>query len=398
MKNRFSHLYFTLGCVFLCNPVISVFDILPDFIGCALIIKALSRLKYLDYRIELAVKQLWLLAGVSAVRTVLMPFYFDMDSSAVLSAVSLLGAAEAFCFIYFALSFYRGMSYLASRCDSDGVLARVDNVRFVTLAFVIVRVACTVLPELACIWELEAQSGLDYNSSLTTYAIYKYKRYAYVLCATLSAALGIYWVKESAGFVKTVHADKGFFDSVDGKCNDFTERNPLVPLYETVRARGILLLVGCVLMMNLGFDGVTVLPAWIGALLFAFTALRMGEYRLAGAEVLISSVLALTEYLPAVRAIPWLSALSLLVLTVAAVFVAGLVFRRLAASADAEVKEAQLLPLVAFVLFAVATAAATLWFSSLLHTVRVLLFVLWMFLEIKLVYAVLDSIKQRIRL
>ncbi len=398
MKIKFSHLYFTLGCVFLCNPIVSLFDVLPDFVGCALIIKSLSELKYLDYRIEQAVRELWLLAGVSAVRTVLMFFYFDMDSSAVLSAVSLLGAAEAFLFIYFALLFFKGVTYLATRSEGDGVLGRVDNARVVAIVFMAVRVACTVLPELAAILELEVQASLDYSSTLTLYAINKYKRYAYVLGMVISMAMGIYWVKESAGFVRTFRRDKGFFDAVAEKCRAFAERNPLVPLYEKLRARGVLVAVGCLCMMNLRADGITVIPAYVGACIFAFVALRVGEYGFAAAEAVIAAGLALREYLPFIKGEPWLSSLVFGLLTLAAVLVANSIFGKVSSDADVDVSDARFLPNLAFVPVMLATAAVSFWFSSLLHTMRVLLFVLWMFFEIKLVYAVLDDVKARIRL
>ncbi len=398
MKIKFSHLYFTLGCVMLCNPVVTVFDILPDFIGCALIIKSLSQLKYLDYRIEQAVRELWLLAGISAVRTVMMPFYFDMDSSAVLATVSLLGAAEAFFFIYFALSFYRGMSYLASRSDGESVLDSVDNTRVITIVFILVRVACTVLPEIAAIFELEAQASLDYTNTLTVYAVNKYKRYAYLVAFAISTIAGVYWVKESASFVKNVRRDKGFFAAVTEKCVAFEERNPLVPLYETVRARGILYVVGSVFMMNLSVDGITVIPAYVGAAVFAFIALRTKEYKLAAIEAALAAGLALTEYLPMIKDVQWLSVLLFGLLTVAAVTAAGFVFRKVAATADVDVSEVHLLPQVMFALVVLATAAASFWFGTVVHTVRVVLFLVWLFTEIKLVYAVLDDIKARIRL
>lgn len=398
MKIRFSHLYFTLGCVFLCNPVISVFDILPDFIGCMLIIKSLSELKFLEYRIELAVKELYFLAGISAVRTALMFFYFDMDSSAVLSAVSLLGAAEAFFFIYFAISFFSGINYLASRNDSDGVLERIDGIRFVTIAFMAVRVACTILPELAAIWELEALSSLDFNSPLTSFAVNKYKNYGYVLCLTISTIMAIYWIKEVASFVNSLRRDKGFFAALTEKCNEFAKRNPLVPLYETLRARSIFYVIGCAFLINLSFDGIAVFPAWGGALIFGFMAWRIKDKRLALGAVGVGALLALCEYLPFIKNTAWLSVLLYGLLIIAAYVLGAEVYKKVATAAEADITAAQNLTRIAFLVFALASAATSLWFSSWLHTVRVLLFVIWFFFEIKLVYAILDDIKARIRL
>ncbi len=59
------------GLFFLITPEVSTFDLLPDFIGCLLIIKAISKLALISEEAEEAKKHFLRLLAVSAVKTVL---------------------------------------------------------------------------------------------------------------------------------------------------------------------------------------------------------------------------------------------------------------------------------------------------------------------------------------
>ncbi len=395
---KFTHLYFTLGCILLCNPVVSLFDVFPDFIGCILVAKALAELKYLDYRFELAVKELWLFGFVSVARTALMMFYFDMDASSVLSSVTLLGAAELFFFIYFAVSLYGGFAYLASRMDSDSIIKKIDGIKFITVAFIIVRVACTVLPELAAIFELDLQADLNPSLDLTLYSLARYKRYAYVLCFTVATAMAIYWVRETALFVKTFNNDKAFSEAVSAKYGEFEKRNPLVSVLNSLKAHAVMFVVGCIFMANLAFDGILLVPAWLGCLLLGLSLNKPTSKALAGFTA-CAAALALTAYVPFVREVDAVGAAVFAVSVVYAVTAAEKGLATLAAdSTDTDISGALAAPRVFMLIYVAAVAVGRMHFNEWVQTVGVIAFAIWIVLEIKLVSALIDEMRAKTRL
>ncbi len=398
MKSKFGHLYFTLGCLLVCNPVVSLFDIFPDFIGCILIAVSLSELKYLDYRFELAVKQLWLLGGVSVIRTALMMFYFDMDASSVLASTSLLGAAECFFFIYFAISLFGGFGYLADRLESDRIIKKLSGIKVVTVVFIAVRVACTVLPELAAILELDLQADLNPDLDLTLYALARYKRYAYVLCFTVAVAMAIYWMREIIAFVKTYKADSAFYSAIAKRYGEFEERNPLVPVLTTLKRHCALLIVGCAFTANLIFDGILLVPAWVGCII-----LGLSVYKQTAKGLLpylgCAATLAICAYVPFVRDVEMVCSTLFAVCVIYAVTGAEKSLAALAVdSADTDIGSALTVPRVFMIIYAAVVAVGGIFTNEWIHTVGVLAFALWILLEIKLIFAIIDEMKAKTRL
>ena len=279
---RFYGKYFVLGCVFLMNPIVSLFDVLPDFIGCLLIATSLKEISVLESRLENAMRQMYYLAGLSAARFGLMLFVFDMDSSWVLSCVTLLGAAEVFFFLYFLSSFFGGITYLAQRCESENVLSVVDNVKSIGFVFCVARTACTVIPQLAALPELTLDHDPSSLKGLTPELLTLYKNYAIVLLFIVSLAVGIWWLKETAAFIKGVRKDEAFKASLEKRYGEYVGDVPLEETFITLKGVWCVFISAALFCANMRFYnewsmyGTLIIPGWVGTLLFAYTVIRLG--------------------------------------------------------------------------------------------------------------------------
>ncbi|MBQ3081659.1 MAG: hypothetical protein IJC49_04320 [Clostridia bacterium] len=272
---RFYSRLFVIGAVFLFNPIVGLVDLLPDFIGAFLIAASMTEIAMLDERIENARRLIYYVAGISAARTVLMFFMFNMDESWVLSIVSLLGAAELFALIYFAVSFFGGVSYIAQRSDSDNVLGGVDRIKNLWILFFIVRTAAAILPELTALPQLIARVNPEDLTWATERQIVMYRYYARLLLGTAALFLGIWWLKNTVSFMKGVRADERFKASLEKRFASFSEANPLHALFLDIRFALIMLTAGSALQMNFTADGKAVLPAWLGTACIFFALIRL---------------------------------------------------------------------------------------------------------------------------
>lgn len=279
---RFYGVYFTLGCLFLVEPTVQLFDVLPNAIGFLLIATALKEISVLEYRIEAAMKLLYYGAGVSAVRFALMFFTFDMDSSAVLSAVTLLGVAEILVLISFFVSFFGGLSYLAQRCESENVLGKIDSIRTLGIVFAVIHTGMTILPELTALIEISLSHDPDAYPNLTLGRLNLYKNYATVLAFVISLIGGIWWASGTLSFMKGVRGDAAFRTAVEKRYGDYIGETPDEEFYLSLKSALLLMTVGYIFCMNLRiYDDVglhynLVVPAWVGTLLLALALRRLG--------------------------------------------------------------------------------------------------------------------------
>lgn len=286
---RFFGPRFIIGLLFLLNPIISLFDVLPDFVGFLLLFSALTEIAFLDERLETARRMTLYGAAVSGARTVLMFFVFDMDENWILSVVSLLGVAELFAAVYFAISYFGGISYIAQRCESDNILGDVDNIKRIWITFWVVRVASTVLPELAALPQLTLQHYPEKLPNLNERLLLLYKNGTIVMLATITVIMGVWWFIKTASFAAGIKKDQKFVGSLSERYTEFLKANPLQETFLACRTACVMLCIGCALQINFDVDGRYILPAWLGTVFFALCLYRLGVKSIKGFLPLIAA-------------------------------------------------------------------------------------------------------------
>lgn len=394
---RFYSPLFTLGMVFLFNPVVGLVDILPDFVGAFLIATSMTEISMLDDRLEQARRLIYYVAGVSAVRTVLMFFMFDMDESAMLSSVFLLGVGELFALIYFAISFFGGVSYIAQRSESVSVLGDVDRIQRLWILFCIVHTAGSVLPELFALPQLTARVNPEELTWATERQIVLYRNYARLLFGTISLIMAVWWFKNTYAFMKGVRKDESFKQSLTARFGDFLKANPLQGVFWDVRFAFISFVAGCALQMNFTVDGIAVLPAWLGSLLLLVALLRLDKknkkslYILSGAAL----VQAVSIYLiKNILGVILISAASALAVYIAEKLITDHVKKAIDWEIDAYFYLTRLLYTAFFVLSVIYAFGG----NYFVHLARVLCFIAWMACNLWVGSSVLSEIKLRKRL
>ena len=148
------------GLILLVNPIISLYDILPDFIGYLLLFTALREVSRLEGRMEDAQSRLIWLAAFSGLRLTLALVFYDAQSSFKLLVCFSLAVVELVTFLMWSASFFSGLEYLLNRNDGEELVGRLSNVRFLTVLFFIVRSACNLLPEFTSLLEDAAMTDL----------------------------------------------------------------------------------------------------------------------------------------------------------------------------------------------------------------------------------------------
>lgn len=400
---RFYGPYFILGCIFLFDPVIKLFDLLPNAVGCLLIAISLKEISALEYRIENAARLLYYCAGVGVLRVLLMFSTFSMNSSDMLSAVTVLGLLELFLLIYFFISFYGGLSYLAQRSDSENVLGQIDSVRTLGIVFIIVHTAASILPELTALIEVALDHDPDAFVGLSLGRLKLYKNYAVVICALVSLIAGIWWLKETAVFFGGVKKDSLFRTSVEKRYGEYVGDTPHEEFFIRLKSVLVLMLIACVFCMNLRiYDEVAlhhtlIIPAWVGTLIFGFCAWRLGvggfalfPYAAFGAVQFVLGHL-LTEGIWASVGEAIIPAITLCVV----IATEQILKKRLYSYMDLDVKTELIRQHIALALYVALSVAHAIKDISLLHGFKVVCFVLWLAFTVWTYSAINDEIKLR---
>ncbi len=293
--------YLCAGILFLFNPIISIVDLLPDFIGLLLIYRGLFVASFATEKLRDARGLLWKLTLVTAVRVAAILFLPGKSDSFTLLLVFVFGVLEALYAIPFILRVFDGFYDLGRRFNAQSVYAptvkmltekkieadasgrkkvvrtkkesrkeMAESLKAFSILFFILKTLATILPELTAL-------DVDYNLSENAQygiSITMFKPYFYILSVIIVLVFGIIWLVRAFRYLlgmkrdallaegvlshyrMTVESDKGFVAALQMK-------NVL-----------LMLLISAVALFPLQFDGVCVLPTVIFALILAL-ALRV---------------------------------------------------------------------------------------------------------------------------
>ena len=194
MKRR----YFIIAAIFLFNPVVSIFDVFPDFIGYLLIMKAFTNSSYVyDNASEThnAFKQMTIISAAKMASMIILPFT-DATMALVFSfsfaIVEVLFGIGAF------QRLFNTISFICLRCDEERFVKNSESLKRFTLAFFFARIACSTIPDLFTLF-LSAPGKED---------LYRFRTLFLILFGVLATVIGTVWlVRFISFFSKTLTAD-----------------------------------------------------------------------------------------------------------------------------------------------------------------------------------------------
>lgn len=188
MKRR----YFIIAAIFLFNPVISIFDVFPDFIGYLLIMKAFSNASYVfDNASEAhgAAKQMMLVSLFKLACMIILPFT-DATMALVFSfsfaIIELLFGIGAYQKLFDATSF------ICMRCDEERYVHKSEKLKVFTIIFFLTRVICSTVPDFCALFLSDPQKEW----------MYRFRLLLLFFFTVISTIVGIVWLIKFISFYK----------------------------------------------------------------------------------------------------------------------------------------------------------------------------------------------------
>ncbi len=278
--------FLIVGACFLFDPFISVFDVLPDFIGYIFFYVGLYRLSDLDDRLAEAARGAWRLALVGLGRPVALFLVFGLVSASeqpmfILLAVFTLAVLDALVLIPLWKNLGGGLLYLGSRHDATCLFersrrgSRTVTERYVSfsIVFFLLREVMAVLPELSVLTGEEG--GVDSGHATQFYDFIGLFR---EVSAALTLVVGIVWLVMTIRFIRRLWSDTPFLTKLSETYRkEVLVRHDLFAM-RAVKASFACLFAAAVLSIDIYLDGINVLPDGLAAVFLALSVLFLRRY------------------------------------------------------------------------------------------------------------------------
>ena len=274
-KKLFSPALLTVGLLFLADPSVSLFNVLPDSIGCLLIVLALSPLaETVPHFAEArdAFRKLMLISLLKLPCGFLTLFVLGSGDIPMVSVIAFVFAALDFAFMFGAMKHlfeaYATLATEFSVAEAFGGNHRISwgGLRAFTYVFFLLRAVGSALPTLCLVG---TRSDLDYVYP----HLQKYGAFA-VLATLIVLIAAIVWLSQMLPYAGRVCR------AVEAAPAVLARRTELLPMLKTVEKRNrvriltFLLAAAALCSADIWLDDVNYLPdAVMGAVLIAFIAL-----------------------------------------------------------------------------------------------------------------------------
>lgn len=282
------------GMIFLCNPLINIIDILPDFIGLLMIMHGLSKAAEVTDHFGDARDRFARLAILSAVQTcIVFTLPYNSGSYIMLMAFT-FNVLSAIFFLPAVSHLFSGFSYAALRTGatspnavpSRGTLrgknqkySSVAALRVFTYAAFFIRAAGSVLPLIPYVFvnDYVGQETIDWT---------QYINVLYVLSCIVVLAVSIPWLIRFRRYIKGICADQVLTDALWKKYTDNVLPNKGYLAAKKMRLLLIFSILACGLCFCIYIDYVNMLPGILPAALlitvFIYLKKDCGKYAIWG--------------------------------------------------------------------------------------------------------------------
>ena len=269
-KNIVPWMLIAVGFAFIFNPNVTVFDVLPDFIGYILICIALTKISMLNDTFADAKKLFEKMILLDAGKYLAIFWIFGMEAGATKASSYLLwsfvfAVLEIIFLVPSYLKLFKGISDLGDIYESDYIHASkngsgksyTEKIKNFTIFFIIFKAVMTVLPEL---------TDLGNTSNTNTWLgdeyinIYRYIGIIRALCYLPIIVVGIVWIVRIMTYFSRLSKDEKLTKSL---CETFSERVlPKRGLFAMryVKIASWLMIAASVVSLDVMFEEVNILP------------------------------------------------------------------------------------------------------------------------------------------
>ncbi len=249
------------GIICLCNPMIALFDIIPDFIGYALILLGLNRLSAISPELDDA-RPYFRYSLLASVARCLVFFASSTFDETMTLSLTLIFAAIEFGLAMMALpALYEGLSYLNIRYS--GKAKEYPEFKTIGIAFFCVRGIMSLLPMLGSVMydpndELITSPDQAVGGSWAEYALI-----LNIVNAVITLIIAVFWLTVVISYIGKLNKDNGFKHLINSA---YEQRRRDDPGYFTRRSLCFAfaaLNIGSVFLLDIIGDGINIIPDFI---------------------------------------------------------------------------------------------------------------------------------------
>ncbi|MBQ7847729.1 MAG: hypothetical protein IJ344_05520 [Clostridia bacterium] len=278
MKNKkklpINSMLIIVGLFFFINPNFSVLDILPDFIGAALMVIGFLRLADIDDRAKDASKALTILAFTNAGKMLTLLLLTDSGQTVWPLIFSFcFGIGECALFIYGMHKLFSAVTYQAMRESCEPLYAGFSSLLPLTVLIALLKSILTILPELT---SLTTDYGFIENIAGTGAQVneFVYKALT-VLNGVVVTLYGIGWWAYMLRYFKAVGKQKAFLEKLDEKYMEEVGSKHEVLTYRALKTAGLLFTAALIFLLPFRLDGNDFLPDFAAGILLCLGIWRM---------------------------------------------------------------------------------------------------------------------------
>lgn len=190
------------GMIFLFDPFINIFDILPDAIGYVLIIYGLSKMADLELKVAQARRRMTnaLAVAVGRLAVTALSFIMEFDSTLMLVFAFSFATLEIFFVIPAFNLLFESMEYSCMRFSANTITDKAENLLKVTPVFIVVRAVTAAAPHFTALTNeygyVGEETGLEGSGVLYVMLT--------AVCAVVSLVFGIVWLSMAVPYFKSL--------------------------------------------------------------------------------------------------------------------------------------------------------------------------------------------------
>ncbi len=281
-----SNLLIFIGGIMLFNPVITIYDILPDALGFLLIAIGLFPYSKVEMALDDARRNAFYMLAIGTVKLALTPVIF-MSNYADDKLLATAGFAVVECIFgtLFMKNFFSGMTYLADR-HGDGTLSeRYSEDTFFIKLFFQLRIWLPLIPELTALAADKAHNDDAHYEDLMT--LYEMKNILVVFVTAVGLIVGVIYLIKIINIFSASRADKSCSDFVSDEFESKYVRSASLRTDRRVRAAHIVLVTAAACFADVIIDDAPVLVPAYGMLLAALALTVMGGFKKHGISILL---------------------------------------------------------------------------------------------------------------
>ncbi len=246
------------GIICICNPMLALFDLIPDFIGYILILYGLNRLSAISPALDDARPYFRYMLFASIARTLIFFASSTFDETMTLSLTLIFSAIEFGLSVMAIPALYEGLSYLNIRYN--GKAKEAPEFKTIGMAFFCVRGIMSLIPMLGYVMydpddELITSPDQIVSENWTEYALI-----LNVVNVVITLIIAIFWIAIVVSYIGKLSKDNDFKALIDAA---YEQRRRDDPGYFTRRTLCFAFSaanIGAFFLIDLIGDGINLIP------------------------------------------------------------------------------------------------------------------------------------------